>query len=177
MTQLFFGIFFLVTVSSSLMVALSKKAMHAMLWLMVSFFSTACIFVLLKAEFVAAVQVMVYTGGILVLYMFAIMLVDVRDSERMIHFHANRKTRIITTSLVLAELIFLFVSKEWFDAPIGNMAAETAKWGGNSELIGKTLFTDFVLPFELVGIVLLVAILGAVVLGRSKERDSLLRGK
>lgn len=177
MGKIFFGIFFVVTVFSALMVAISKKAMHAMLWLVVCFFSTACLYVLLQAEFVAVVQIMVYTGGILVLYMFAIMLVDIRHVRRERHFHPNRKTLMLTGSLVLAELVFLISSQKEFYTPLGNLAAESVKWGGNSEIIGKTLFTDFILPFELVAIVLLVAILGAVVLGKIKERGKLFGGK
>jgi NADH-quinone oxidoreductase subunit J len=60
---------------------------------------------------------------------------------------------------------------------LGSLAADTAEWGGNSEIVGKTLFTDFILPFELIAIVLLVAILGAVVLGKIKDRSSLLGEK
>lgn len=151
--------------------------MHAMLWLVVSFFSTACLFVLLEAEFVAAVQVMVYSGGILIMYLFAIMLVDIRDYNRIAHFHANKPVIFGAGGLVLIELVLLIFSKGEFNVPMGNLAAETAKWGGNSELIGKTLFTDFILSFELVGIVLLIAIVGAVVLGKNKERPRLLRKK
>jgi len=175
--KIFFGIFFIVTVFSALMVAISKKAMHAMLWLVVCFFTTACLYVLLQAEFVAVVQIMVYTGGILVLYMFAIMLVDIRHAKKERHFHPNRKTLMLTGSLVLAELVFLISSQQQFYTPLGNLAAESVKWGGNAEIIGKTLFTDFILPFELVAIVLLVAILGAVVLGKIKERGKLFGGK
>jgi NADH-quinone oxidoreductase subunit J len=159
------------------MIAIGKKAMHAMLWLVVCFFTTACLFVLLRAEFVAVVQVLVYTGGILVLYMFAIMLVDIRHVEKIRHFHPNRKTLIATGTLILAELVFMITSQKGFYGSKGNLAAETAEWGGNSEIVGKTLFTDFILPFELVAIVLLVAILGAVVLGKIKERGKLLGEK
>jgi NADH-quinone oxidoreductase subunit J len=105
--------------------------------------------------------------------MFAIMLVDIRHAERKRHFHPNRRTLMVTGALVLAELIFMISSQKGFYTPLGNLAAESAEWGGNSEIIGKTLFTDFILPFELVAIVLLVAILGAVVLGKIKERGKL----
>jgi NADH-quinone oxidoreductase subunit J len=127
--KLFFGIFFIVIVTSALMVAISKKAMHAMLWLVVCLFTTACLYVLLQAEFVAVVQIMVYTGGILVLYLFAIMLVDIRHAERKRHFHPNKRTLMVTGSLVLAELIFLISSQKGFYTPLGNLAAESVKWG------------------------------------------------
>ncbi len=175
--DLLFAIFFLVTVGSALMVAICKKAMHAMVWLVVCFFTTACLFILLEAEFVAAIQVLVYTGGILVLYMFAIMLVDIREIDKKRLFHPGRKTLMAAGSLILAEIIFLISSKKGFQTPLGNLAADTAEWGGNSQIIGKTLFTDFILPFELIAIVLLVAILGAVVLGKIKDRESLLGEK
>jgi NADH-quinone oxidoreductase subunit J len=84
---------------------------------------------------------------------------------------------MLTGSLVLAELIFMISSQKGFYTPLGNLTEESVKWGGNSEIIGKTLFTDFILPFELVAIVLLVAILGAVVLGKVKERGKLFGGK
>ena len=151
--------------------------MHAMLWLVVVFLSTACLYVLLRAEFVAVIQVMVYTGGILILYMFAIMLVDIRPYKKMVHFHPHKKTTWAVAITLFIELVVLITSQQGFYAKTGTLAEETATWGGNSEVIGKTLFTDFILPFELIAIVLLVAIVGAVVLGRVKERSSLLEDK
>ncbi|MFQ5645540.1 MAG: NADH-quinone oxidoreductase subunit J [bacterium] len=168
---LFFFIFSAITIVAAAMVLISKNAVHSMLWLVLTFFTTACLFVLRSAEFVAVIQIMVYAGGVVVLYVFAIMLIDLKNYRKLIHFHKNHRLTIGIGIVMFMELVLMLSSRGRLIPRMGNMAAGLAKWGGNSELIGKTLFTDFIFPFELVSILLLVALIGAVVLGRPEKGE------
>jgi len=152
------------------MVVKTRHVVHGILWLVLTFFSTACIFVLLRAEFLAAMQVLVYAGAIIILYVFAVMLINLRTSPEERHFHRQKRVAKIVGWLIFLELAFVMLPKLEILGPRGNLWQEIEKWGGNSEVIGKSLFTDYILPFEVVSLILLVAIVGAVMLAvRRKE--------
>jgi NADH-quinone oxidoreductase subunit J len=154
----------LVAVVSAWRVVSAKHLVHAILWLVVTFFSTACLFVMLGAEFLAAIQVLVYAGAIIILYVFAIMLVNPKDAKTVPQFHRRKGLALWIGGLIFIELGFMVLPRLSIIGKKGNLAAEAARWGGNSELIGKSLYTDYILPFEIVSVILLVAIIGAVVL-------------
>ncbi len=170
MSELFFLVFSLVAVVAAWRVVAAKHIIHAVLWLVVTFFSTACLFVMLEAEFLAAIQILVYAGAIIILYVFAIMLVNVKDLAPEAHFHHHRRLAKWLGVIIFAELGIVVLRHFIPLLAKGPLAAQQAEWGGNSEVIGRFLFTDFVLPFELVSIILLVSIIGAVVLAVNQER-------
>jgi NADH-quinone oxidoreductase subunit J len=173
-----FYILALVTVVSAIMVITRPNAVHSALWLVLTFFAVAGLFILQGAEFIAAVQVLVYAGGIMVLFLFVIMLVNI---ETVVGFVAPRGR--LVTAVALAALTVIVVGIVVASAetpgtvslPQGGLGpaspGETLVEGvelGNLEAVGMKLLTSYLLSFELVSVVLLVAIIGAIVLCRKE---------
>ena len=149
-----------VSVVSTLMVVCLKNLFRAALFLVLSFLTVAGLFVLLQAEFLAAVQVLIYAGAISILVIFAIMLTgDVRQGNP-----SGRYTlpALILALGLLAALVFVIFSTNWNISP-------DAVPDDNTAGIADALFNRFVLPFEVASVLLLAAILGAIVLVKEKE--------
>ncbi len=171
MEYLGFIILSLICVWSAIMMITARKVAFSVFWLLVSFFATACIFLLLNAEFLAVVQILVNAGAVVISFLFVVILINLREEPRAERYHKQSAFAIGTMAL-------LFLSLGLYLIPRGNylrrsgeaLALKTAQWGGNSEIIGKYLFTDYILPFEIIAIVLLVAIVGVVVLGKKNNR-------
>lgn len=146
-------------------VVVSNNPVHAGVFVVLCFFNVAAIFVMLGAEFLAAVQVIVYTGAILVLVLFVLMLVDPDDLPE---FHAARPVQR-TVGLLLGAILMLEVGAAILNRTVigqqGNATPENvAAVGGNTQGVGRVLYTNYVLAFEVVSLVLLVGIIGAIVL-------------
>jgi NADH-quinone oxidoreductase subunit J len=163
-------------IASALTVVLHPNPVKSALALIVTLFVLAVVFVFLEAHMIAALQVIVYAGAIMVLFLFVIMLLNVGDDvpERHVPRHAALALGAWLGGAVMAgELTWLFLHTS-FGAP----AAAPQGYGG-AEGVARSLFTDFLLPFELTSILLLVAVVGAVVLaqrqavGRSGQRQQL----
>jgi NADH-quinone oxidoreductase subunit J len=169
LAYLFFIVFSLIAMASAWQVVFSKHIIHAVLWLVVTFFSTACLFVMLGAEFLAAIQVLVYAGAVIILYIFAIMLVEIKQTIPQEQFQQHKRLGMFLAGLILVELLMV-LSQQFINlGGEGVLAAQLAQWGGNSQVIGRLLYTDYILPFELISVILLVAIIGAVVLAVSRK--------
>lgn len=151
---------------SGALVVFQVHPLRSALWLIVNFFAVAGIYLLLNAEFMAAIQIIVYAGAIMVLFLFVIMLLNLRHPEEPTNRpYAGQKVAGIVLSLALAFFLSYGLSRVQL-APAG-----AAKPGlGNTESIARLLFTDYLLPFEVTSILLLVAIVGAVVLAKRKLR-------
>jgi len=144
-----------------LMVVLSKNPIHSVLYLVLTFFAIAGHYVLLNAQFLAAVHIIVYAGAIMVLFLFVIMLLNLnKDTEP----HKNiwlKLSAAVAAGLMLVVLVGSLKNAE--------MAAATNAFNPNVGLIenlGKTLFAEFLLPFEVASLLLLGAMVGAVLLGK-----------
>ncbi len=165
--QVGFIYFAVVTVLSALMVITRKNPVHCALYMLAVFTHVAGLFVLLDAEFVAAVQVLVYAGAILVLFLFVIMLFRGDGAK-------EKKTFVsgwpIAAPVAIA-LLGLFMSilvHAGFSGAQGKYTIDTMKAVGNSQVIGMALYTDYLFPFEIASIILLVAMIGAIVLAKKK---------
>ena len=151
-------------------VLIFRSPINAALALLCTFLAIAGVFVLAHAELLAAVQVLVYAGGIMVLFLFAIMLVNVRVLPEQPQFLRKLMPFVVPAALALAGLL-LVATWGVGHLPLGDRAALTSVEGapsGNTEAVAWSLFTQYLLPFEVVSIVLLVAIIGAIVLGRKE---------
>jgi len=150
---------------SAVMVVTRKSAIHAALFLVLAFFCVAGIYVILSAEFLAAVQVLVYAGGVMVLFLFVIMLVPQQTGAQpppVLHV----AVAILLAALLAGTVITWF----WGALPAGS-AADSGRLfadGGNIEAVGMELYRRYLLPFEIASVLLLVAMIGAVVLARKK---------
>jgi NADH-quinone oxidoreductase subunit J len=164
--MLLFVAFAAVALASAVMMVTRKNLVHAALYLVVTFFSVAAIYVLLRAEFLGVVQLLVYAGGIMVLFLFVILLVGRPGSESP---GRRRRGHVVASALMTALVAGLLALRFLAGGPdrAGSVAALTAQ-GGNLETVAMAMFRYYLFPFEAVSILLLVALVGAVVLARAK---------
>ena len=164
------------SVASALLAVTRKNPVHSMLWVLVLFLHVAGIFLLLDAEFLAAVQVIVYAGAILIFYLFVLMLLDLPGEQAGPRF-GNHWPFAAAVGLSFAAIAWL--ARVETPDPVGGgvapaasrIVAEGADPGNLSE-IGMALFGPFALPFELASLVLLAAIIGSIVLARRRAARS-----
>jgi NADH-quinone oxidoreductase subunit J len=154
-----------VALLSAVMVIWSRNVVHSAIYLVLTFLCVAGVYVLLRAEFVAAVQVFVYAGGIVVLFLFVIMLVNLKDAlGPRVRVHATVSAIVGAAATIL--LLYVAVSGGLRSGygPGFDLSAQ----GGNLQQVGWALYSDYLLPFEIASILLLVAMIGAIVLARQK---------
>jgi len=150
----------------AVMVVTTKDTVHSVLFLVLDFLFVAALYVLLAAPFLAVIQILVYAGGIVVLYLFVVMLVNLkRPPEAHQDSHRRGKVGFALAALVLAELgaIAVFGSRS-AGAPVAPVAALPVT--GNTEQVGWLLYTSYLIPFEIASMLLLVAMIGAIVLAK-----------
>jgi len=166
METLFFAIITLVAVISAILVITCKNPINSALSLILTFFCLATYYVMLDAPFMAVVQVMVYAGAIMVLIVFTIMLLNIRVDATKKHSHQVILGSIIGIFTLINTVYLLLKSRAAL--PTGPYSNEIIRQVGHTELIGREMFTTFLLPFEITSILLLVAIVGAVILAKKK---------
>jgi NADH-quinone oxidoreductase subunit J len=166
METLFFTIITLVAIVSAILVISCKNPINSALSLVMTFFCLATYYVMLDAPFMATVQVMVYAGAIMVLIVFTIMLLNIRVDATKRHSH-NVVMGLIIGFFTLVNTLY-FLAKSRVALPSGGISGDMIKQIGHTELIGREMFTKFLLPFEITSILLLVAIIGAVILAKKK---------
>ena len=173
MDLLTFSLLSIITVWAAIKVVTARKVVYSVFWLLLSFFTTACIFLLLNAEFLAVVQILVNAGAVVISFLFVVILINLREEPRSERFHKNSRiaTLIIIAMFVLLGILMIPQGK-YMHKGSDLLALETMQWGGNSELIAKSLFSDYIIPFEIIGIVLLVAVVGVVILAKKAEEKA-----
>lgn len=164
MTTGFFYLFSVLAVSSAAMVILAKNPVHAVLFLILTFFNAAGLFVLLGAEFLAMLLIVVYVGAVAVLFLFVVMMLDVDFAELKAGFIKNAKVGALVGGVVLAELVALFAFQGLTLAPARTAAAAIPSDLSNTEALGRLIYTKYVYFFQGAGMILLVAMIGAIVL-------------
>lgn len=168
-----FIVFSLIAIVAAVGVVISRRPIYSALFLLTNFASLAALYVMLQAQFLAAVQVIVYAGAIVVLFLFVVMLLgggelqDIRDPNRSFQkrFGWQRWAALVLAVLLLAAVGYGLVSGQ-LNAAQGDA---TAFGQGSVQAIGAVLYTDYLLPFELASVLLLVGMIGAVVLARPPE--------
>ena len=148
------------------LVVTSQNPVHSVIFLVLDFLSVAGLYVVLGAQFVAAIQVLVYAGGIVVLYLFVVMLVNVkRPPEAFSAPGRHSRLGLVLAGAVLLELVVIAVWSRV--APTPSMpAAEAFPVAGNTEQVGWLLYTSYLVPFEVASMLLLVAMIGAIILAK-----------
>lgn len=165
-----FYAFAAVAVVASCFVVTMRNPMYGAIALLVTFLSVAALFLLRHAEFVAFVQVFVYGGGIMVLFLFVIMLVNLHRLKETRMFGQSAPVAAIVGLLLLGLFASVFVGLAFAPADAAPAAFVTVDGAvaGNSQAVAWSLYRDYLLPFEIVSVFLLVAMIGAVVLGRKQ---------
>ena len=163
------------SVASAILAVTRRNPVHSMLWVLVLFLHMAGIFLLLSAEFLAAVQVIVYAGAILVFYLFVVMLLDLPDEEARprfgLHWPLAAAGGLGFAALTWAAQFVTFGTEGVGFAPAGERVSADAPPLGSLSDVGFALFGPFALPFELASLVLLAAIVGAVVVARKRAES------
>jgi len=163
MEQLVFFYFAAVIVATSVLVVALRNPIYSALSLLIMFFHVAGLYVTLHAEFLAAVQIIVYAGAILVLYLFVVMLLNVKQDDR---YHRQWPAAAVTGAvLVLEGLVLTLLKGRTVTAPVP-AAETTVTTFGNTEAIGDVLYSTYLFPFEVASLLLLVAMIGAIILAK-----------
>jgi NADH-quinone oxidoreductase subunit J len=152
------------SVVTAIGMVLSRNAIYSALLLVVNFFCLAGFYVLLEAQFVAAVQVIVYAGAIMVLFLFVLMLLGVGNEVVVKEQMRGQRPAAVLLTLGLLVAIVAGLGAGVFDAAPASLAA--ANEGGNVQAVGRLLFTRYTFAFETAGVLLVVAAVGALVLGK-----------
>ena len=164
-----FYIFAALSVFGALGVLFLKNPIHCALSLVGTFFCLGSIYVMLNAEFVAVIQVLIYAGAIMVLFLFVLMLLSSLDKEQSSNKWSAGKILAGLLSLgIFAQIAYLFTGNELKLGTKGEYPIEVVEEIGSITLIGRLLFTDYILSFEIIVILLLVAVIGAVVIAKRK---------
>jgi NADH-quinone oxidoreductase subunit J len=171
LSALFFYLFAVMCVGAGFMVVATKNPVHAVLFLILAFFNAAGLFVLLGAEFLAMILVVVYVGAVMVLFLFVVMMLDVDFAELRAGFIKYLPVGAIVGILLLVELVF--VVGAWLTAPqlVSDAPMPPLAETSNTKALGEVLYTDYVYLFEAAGLILLVAMIGAIVLTLHHKRD------
>jgi NADH-quinone oxidoreductase subunit J len=171
LSALFFYLFAAICVGAAFMVIAVKNPVHAVLFLILAFFNAAGLFVLLGAEFLAMILVVVYVGAVLVLFLFVVMMLDVDFAALKAGFIKYLPVGATVGLLFLVELVLIVGA--WVVSP--DLAVQTPTPPPaditNTEAIGLVLYTRYVYLFEAAGLILLVAMIGAIVLTLHHKRD------
>ena len=162
-----FYVFAAIGLVSAILVVTSRNVVHSAAFLGATLFAVAGLFLALRAEFLAGVKVIVYVGGILVLFVFVIMLIAVERNVQERQFNRQWTIALITAGILIVEIGYgLYQGRDSFVLPAA--AAPPDGLVGNTERVATALYTVYLLPFEIASILLLVAIVGAVVLAKKR---------
>lgn len=167
-----FGITALISIACALAMLLSPNAVHSALFLVLNFSAVAVLYLLLQAPFLAMIQITVYAGAIMVLFLFVIMLLGAeKGQEERDALTWQRPLAIILGVLLLGEAIYVL-----FSGPAAAAPQATTSEIGAPDVLARALFSTYLLPFEMTSVLLLVALVGAVVLTiksrvRTEERS------
>lgn len=168
-TQIIFSVLSALTLFGALGTILSKNPIHSVIYLIMTFFSLSAHYILMNAQFLAAVNIIVYAGAIMVLFLFVIMFLNMKEEAD----ELKKNSTIIAATIVGGTIgvILMAMFRQSVVEPVNPMGFDSQI--GMIESLGSVLYRDYVLPFELVSILFLVAMVGAVMLGSKTkgERD------
>ena len=162
LSALAFWVLSVLLVGSALAVVLSKNLFHAVLWLALALTGTAGIFLLLNAEFLAAVQLLLYAGGIITVVVFAIVVTERLIGERLSQTNRGVVSGALVAIGLLAIIVSTLMQRELPSTPLPQLSDLT-------RLVGEQVLTTFVLPFELLALLMLAAMLGAIYFARPED--------
>ena len=167
-TFYFFGA---VLVAAALGVILTRNPVHAALCLVLAFFTGSGLWLLLRAEFLAITLVLVYVGAVMVLFLFVVMMLDINLDRLREGFWAYLIPGIVVGGFMVVEMV-LVLSTKYFGAGRLPAPGDPGSDYSNTKALGRVLYTEYVYPFELAAVVLLVAIVAAIALTMRKRKDT-----
>jgi NADH-quinone oxidoreductase subunit J len=151
------------------LVVTARNTVHSVLFLVGNFLCVAVVYVMLAAEFLAVIQVLVYAGGIVVLYLFVVMLVNLkRPPEAPLDRRRQSRLGFLMAGVLLAEITAILAYSAVRPAAVPTAPEGALTAGGNTHVVGMLLYTDYLIPFEVASILLLVAMVGAILLAKKE---------
>lgn len=162
-----FALFSILALISAVLMITRKNAVMSAVFLILNFFALAGLYLLLNAQFIAVVQIIVYAGAIMVLFLFVLMLLNQRSNESLLK---DRKPLKIFAVIISVIVLFQIAYIIFYSKPSAGLSPELQKsiQSGTVEQIGKQLYTNYILPFEAAGFLLLSAAIGALILAKKK---------
>lgn len=161
----------LMALVAGVMVITQRNPVHSVIWLIVTLFSVGGVYLLLQAEFLFAVQVILYVGGIMVLFLFVVMLVNLDLNVKQAQFSRHWLVALVTAGALAAELSYGVYRTEYSAAGLNLPAAASAAVAspaGNTQAVGNALYLNNMLPVEIASLLLLVAMIGAVLMAKRR---------
>jgi NADH-quinone oxidoreductase subunit J len=164
-----FYLFATVTVLAALRVITARNPLHSVLFLVLAFVSSAGIWLLLEAEFLAITLVLVYVGAVMVLFLFVVMMLDINIEQLRRGFLRWLPVGLLLACLIVVQMVWVLGADE---TTAGMNAVKHAADYSNTKELGRLIYTDYVYPFELAAVLLLVAMVAAIALSLRSRRDS-----
>lgn len=173
MIDLFFYFFSAILIVSAVLVVVARNAVHAALFLVLAFFSTAALWILLQAEFLALILILVYVGAVMTLFLFVIMMLNLDLAPKRAGFVKYLPLGLLICAMLVVAIVYAAMPSHYLE-PVGLMLQKPVDFSSAAQL-GAVLYTDYVYPFEISGLLLLVAIISAITLNlrhpRSKKQN------
>ncbi|WP_170788379.1 NADH-quinone oxidoreductase subunit J [Ruegeria lacuscaerulensis] len=171
MTVFAFYLFAISAITGGLFTVISRQPVHSVLWLILSFLSAAGLFVLLGAEFVAMLLIIVYVGAVAVLFLFVVMMLDVDFAELKAEMARYMPLALLIGLVILMQFVMAFGAWDSAQGVEANLAQPVPTDRHNTEALGVILYDQYFLLFQLAGLILLVAMIGAIVLTLRHRQD------
>ena len=168
----FFYLFSVVLLASATMVVLSRNPVHSVLFLILSFFNAAALFLIAGAEFLAMILVIVYVGAVAVLFLFVVMMLDVDFAQLRSGFQRYLPVGAIVGVILFVELVLVYGTWQFAPEAGALRLSPTPTNVTNTEALGRVIYTDYILLFQIAGLILLVAMIGAIVLTLRDRKTS-----
>ena len=165
---IFFYVFSIIAVISAIMVTVSKNTVHSVFFLILDFISISCLFIMIGAEFLGMIMLIVYVGAVAVLFLFVVMMLNVAQQKNQ-WFNSKENSGHIPVGLIISTIIFfelIIVIGGWKFKPelSDSSTTQISNEISNTHLLGQVLYTDYVHVFQISGMILLIAMIGAIVL-------------
>jgi NADH-quinone oxidoreductase subunit J len=159
--------FAVVAVGAALAVVSVKNTVHGVLALVLTFFSTACLWMLAEAEFLALALVVVYVGAVMVLFLFVVMMLDINLERVREGFWRNLPLALVVGGIMVIEMVLIIGNRIWATAP-----KEIPPGYSNTKELGRVMYTQYAYAFEIAAVLLLVAIIAAIALTLRQRKDT-----
>jgi len=165
--KLYFGYFSIVMVVISLLIITRKNPVHSILWMLALFFHIAGLYLFLNAEFLAAVQLILYAGAILVLFLFVIMMLNIKKEVVDERFAGDWAMAVFVGGTIL--VLILMAISTLTPGPLGSYTIAAVQAETHAKVLGRVLYTEYLFPFEIASLILLIAVVGALVLAKKRR--------
>jgi len=165
---IFFYIFSTIAIISAIMLTVSKNTVHSVFFLILDFISISCLFIMIGAEFLGMIMLIVYVGAVAVLFLFVVMMLNVAQQKNQWFSSANNSKHIpiglIISTIIFFELIIVVGGWKYKPELFNNLNVSTNNGISNTHSLGQILYTDYIHIFQISGMILLIAMIGAIVL-------------